>query len=271
MAGCVSANVEQERTALLARDQAWSDNAKTADGLLAFMAPDATAFPPGAPKATGTEAIRTTVTEMFSTPGFSIKWTPAKAEVSGAGDVGYTTGSYTTTMTNPAGNPTTETGKYVTVWKKQANEWKVVEDIFNADAVAAPSAAHAMVGGAGAVTWGDPPPSLPPGAKLAVLMGDPTKAGPFTIRGQLPAGYKIPAHWHPTDEYVTVLSGTFGIGMGEKFDEAALKDLNTGGFVALPATGRHFAMAKTATTIQVNGMGPFILNYVNPADDPSKK
>jgi hypothetical protein len=107
--------------------------------------------------------------EMWALPGFSFKWTPAKADVSAAGDIAYTSGAYTMTMTNPAGNPATETGKYVTVWKKQANEWKVAEDIFNADSVAAPSAAHAMVGGAGAVTWGDAPPSLPPGAKMAVF------------------------------------------------------------------------------------------------------
>lgn len=84
----------------------------------------------------------------------------------------------------------------------------------------------------------------------------------------MPAGYKIAPHWHPTDEHVTVLSGTFALGMGEKFDPTALKDLSSGGYGLMPAQMRHFAMAKTAATIQVHGIGPFALSYVNPADDP---
>ncbi|HWN97854.1 MAG TPA: cupin domain-containing protein [Blastocatellia bacterium] len=120
------------------------------------------------------------------------------------------------------------------------------------------------------VKWGPAPPSLPKGAQLAVLSGDPGKAGPFVIRLKVPAGYKIAPHWHPTDENVTVISGTFALGMGEKFDQAALKEVPAGSYGMLPAEMRHFAMAKTAATVQVHGMGPFVLNYVNPADDPSK-
>jgi ChrR-like protein with cupin domain len=118
------------------------------------------------------------------------------------------------------------------------------------------------------VKWGEPPPALPKGAMFAVVSGDPGKAGPFTIRLKMPAGYKIAPHWHPTDEHGTVLSGSFALGMGEKFDSAALKVLPAGGYGFLPAEMRHFAMAKTATIVQVHGMGPFVLNYVNPADDP---
>jgi quercetin dioxygenase-like cupin family protein len=118
--------------------------------------------------------------------------------------------------------------------------------------------------------WGDPPPVVRKGARMAVLSGDPGKAGPFVLRLKLPAGDEIAAHWHPTDEHVTVLSGSFALGMGEKFDPAALKTLPVGGYALLPAEMRHFAMAKTAATIQVHGTGPFVLTYVNPADDPSK-
>lgn len=120
------------------------------------------------------------------------------------------------------------------------------------------------------VKWGQPPPSLPKGAQFAVVSGDPTKTGPFVIRLKFPAGYKIAPHWHPTDEHVTVLAGTMALGMGEKFDRAAMKELPAGSYGMLPAEMRHFAMAKTASTIQVHGMGPFVVNYVNPADDPSK-
>jgi len=130
-----------------------------------------------------------------------------------------------------------------------------------------PPKAHVMVT-EGEVQWGQGPPALPAGAEAFVLSGDPGKAGPFAIRLRFPAGYKIAAHWHPTDEHVTVLSGTFSMGMGEKFDAAATKALVAGGYAVMPAEMRHFAWTKKGATIQVHGTGPFALTYVNPADDP---
>jgi hypothetical protein len=121
------------------------------------------------------------------------------------------------------------------------------------------------------IKWGDPPPVFEKGASFAVLSGDPGKNGIFVVRLKLPAGYKIMPHWHPTDEHVTVLAGTFALGMGEKLDASAAKDLPPGGYALLPAEMRHFAIAKTAATVQVHGTGPFVLTYVNPADDPSKR
>jgi quercetin dioxygenase-like cupin family protein len=118
--------------------------------------------------------------------------------------------------------------------------------------------------------WGPAPPSLQKGAELAVISGNPAAAGPFVIRLKVPAGYKVAPHWHPTDEHITVISGTFALGMGDKFDKAAMKEMPAGSYGMLPAEMRHYAMAKTASTVQVHGMGPFVLNYVNPADDPSK-
>jgi len=129
---------------------------------------------------------------------------------------------------------------------------------------------HVIVAGP-EIKWGPAPPVLEKGAEFAVVSGDPGKPGPYVIRLKIPAGYKIAPHWHPTDENVTVISGTFALGMGEKFDAAALKDVPAGGFGLLPAEMRHFAQAKTAATVQVHGIGPFALNYVNPADDPSKR
>jgi hypothetical protein len=117
----------------------------------------------------------------------------------------------------------------------------------------------------------DAPPVFEKGVLFTVVSGDPGKPGAFVVRLKMPAGYKVAAHWHPTDENVTVLAGTFSLGMGDKFDQAALKDVPAGGFALLPAEMRHFAMAKTAVTIQVHGQGPFALTYVNPADDPSKR
>ena len=267
-AGCAgSVNVEQERNTLLALDREWSQTTKDTEKFLSYFAPEASAYPQGMPVATGAAAIRDAFTKMSSMPGFSLAWAPAKAEVGATGDLGYTTGTYEMTMTGGS-----EKGKYVTVWRKQSGGgWKVVEDIFNADAAPkAPAAQHVMAAPS-ALTWGDAPPSLPRGARMAVVSGDPTQAQPFVIRAQMPAGYRIAPHWHPTDEHVTVLSGTVSLGMGEKFDQSALKDVPTGGYFVAPAEMRHFFMTKTAATIQVHGVGPFAVNYVDPADDPSRQ
>ena len=118
------------------------------------------------------------------------------------------------------------------------------------------------------VQWGPAPPSLPAGAQMAVLDGNPERKGSFTIRLKMPAGYKIPPHTHPTIERVTVISGTGHFGMGPKFDEAAGRKLSAGGFVVLPAEMQHFAWATEETVLQVHSHGPFKINYVNPADDP---
>jgi quercetin dioxygenase-like cupin family protein len=118
--------------------------------------------------------------------------------------------------------------------------------------------------------WGPAPPALPKGAQAAVLSGDPGKAGPFTIRLKVPAGYKVPAHNHPSAEAVTVISGNFNIGMGDKLDEAKAEKLSPGSFADLPANMNHFAFADTESIIQINSEGPFAITYVNPADDPSK-
>jgi hypothetical protein len=118
------------------------------------------------------------------------------------------------------------------------------------------------------VVWGSPPPAFRPGAHFVVMSGDPGAAGPFTVRLKLPAGYRISPHWHPTDENVTVISGTFSLGMGEKFTQASTKTLVAGGYALLPAERRHFAWTRGGAVVQVHGTGPFVLNYVNAADDP---
>jgi hypothetical protein len=127
--------------------------------------------------------------------------------------------------------------------------------------------AHRMVG-ADEVVWGPAPPGLPPGSKVAVLSGDPSQAGPFTLRAQLPAGYRIPPHWHATEENLTVLSGAIGMGMGDTFDEKGLREMRAGAFVHMAPTTRHYLVAKAQTVLQVHGVGPFAITYVNAADDP---
>ena len=130
--------------------------------------------------------------------------------------------------------------------------------------------AHTLVT-PGELKWGEPPPVFEKGMSFTVVSGDPGVAGHFVVRLRMPAGYKIAPHTHPTDERVTVLSGTLALGMGDTFDKAAMKDLPAGGYAVLPADMSHFAMARSAATVQVDGAGPFALTYVNLADDPSKR
>ena len=119
--------------------------------------------------------------------------------------------------------------------------------------------------------WVDGPASLPAGAKVAMLEGNPAQEGPFTMRLQLPDGFQIQPHWHPAVEHVTVISGTFNLGMGEKFDKSAGRALPAGSFAFMPPGMRHFAWATGETVLQLHGQGPWKINYVNPADDPRNK
>jgi Domain of unknown function (DUF4437) len=138
-------------------------------------------------------------------------------------------------------------------------------------AVKPPPPAHTLTT-APDLKWGPGPDSLPPGAQMAAVSGDPAKTGvPFVIRAKLPDGYKVPPHFHPSDENVTVLSGSLSIGMGDKWDEASMKALGAHGFARLPKGMHHFALAKGATEIQIHGVGPFGVTYVNKADDPRTK
>jgi len=139
-----------------------------------------------------------------------------------------------------------------------------------AEPTQAAAAAHPPMLNAADLQWG-PGPAFNPGAQVAVIDGDPTKAGPFVLRVKFPDGFKVMPHWHPTDENVTVLSGTIMAGMGEKWDDASMKTFTAGAFARLPKQSPHFVMAKGETIVQVHGVGPFVLTYVNPNDDPRKK
>ncbi len=135
----------------------------------------------------------------------------------------------------------------------------------------APEAGHVIIASPDKVTWGPGPAALPTGASLAVLEGDPGKAGPFTMRLRVPDGYRIPPHFHPVVEHVTVINGTFMVGLGEKFDASKLTKLPAGTFAALDPGMRHFAQAEGETVLQLHGVGPWGLTYVNPKDDPRSK
>lgn len=122
--------------------------------------------------------------------------------------------------------------------------------------------------------WGPAPPMLPPGAQIAVLSGDPGKAAPYTVRLKFPANYAIPAHSHPTDENVAVVSGSFTVGMGDKLvkGNAANKTLTAGGYALAPSGMNHFAYTGAQeVTVILYGVGPVEFKYVNPSDDPRSK
>jgi quercetin dioxygenase-like cupin family protein len=136
-----------------------------------------------------------------------------------------------------------------------------------------PSAQHKemediMLFPGGDIKWKDGPPSLPKGAQIAVLEGDPNMEGPFAFRVKIPDGYRVPPHTHPKTERITVISGTFNVGMGDKFDEKKTRPMPAGTYGYWPASMKHFVWAKGETVLQFHGMGPWSIKYVNPDDDP---
>jgi anti-sigma factor ChrR (cupin superfamily) len=122
----------------------------------------------------------------------------------------------------------------------------------------------------GDLKWSDVP-SLPPGAKIAVIEGPMSEAVPFTVRLRFPANYRIPAHWHPAVERVTVLSGTFNMGMGDELNAQRTMPLGPGSIAIMQPKTNHFAWTAEDTVVQLNGTGPWGITYVNPNDDPRKK
>ncbi len=140
--------------------------------------------------------------------------------------------------------------------------------------VSAPSAVFAQgspsshAAAAPELAWGPAPAIFPAGAQMAVMQGNPGGTGLFTVRLRFPSGYRIAPHTHPTDEQVTVISGTFRVGMGKTFTPKEMMTLGAGGFVVAPAGAAHFAAAQGETIVQVHAMGPFAMTYVNPADTP---
>ncbi|HYL83435.1 MAG TPA: cupin domain-containing protein [Candidatus Angelobacter sp.] len=123
-----------------------------------------------------------------------------------------------------------------------------------------------------AIPFGPAPAFVPPGAQLAVLEGNPAATtGDYTVRLKMPDGYRIPPHWHPHRENVTIISGTFKVGMGDHFDEAKMGAFPAGSFAYLDPEMHHYAMASGEVVVQIHGVSPVQFVYINPDDDPSRK
>lgn len=118
--------------------------------------------------------------------------------------------------------------------------------------------------------WADVPPMLPPGAQMAVVSGDPMKAGKFVLRLKMPSNYAVPAHWHPTDEKVTLIEGKLAYGMSDRLDKASAQMLAPGDSVTMKAKMHHWVLTGDGATVEVSAMGPFQINYVDPNTDPRR-
>lgn len=117
------------------------------------------------------------------------------------------------------------------------------------------------------IHWMPAPPDLPKGAEIGVLMGDPGKPAPYVVRLRAPDGYKVPPHWHSKDEQLTVISGTLTLHMGDTMNDP--HDMPAGAFHFLPGKAHHAAVAKGETIVQIAGVGPFDIHYLNPEDNPN--
>lgn len=160
--------------------------------------------------------------------------------------------------------------------KRHANYWAALAALLCGMALVfssgAQSSATKHIFTPDAIPYGPAPAFMRPGAQLAVLEGNPAaSSGDYTVRLKMPDGYRIDPHWHPQRENVTVITGTFKVGMGDHFDETKMGDFPAGSFAYLDPEMHHYAMASGEVVVQVHGMAPLQFNYVNADEDPSRK
>lgn len=278
LAACASVpkvNMASEEAAVRAQDQRLMTAVNSNDGntVAAIYAPDAYMMVPNAPLASGNAAVRDMWTGMMKMPGFHLSFAPTRVDVSKAGDMAMDVGTYHFMADMPSGH-VDDTGKYTTVYKKIDGQWRLASDIFNSDmplpapppvAVVFMDADQAQIQSSAGMQWSDfQLPGFAPGVKLAVLHGDPSKKGDYTLRLRFPDNYTVPPHWHPGGEHLTVLQGSFSLGMGNTFDKSALKAYGPGDFVYAPAKMAHYAWTKGETVVQLHGDGPFQVNLIKP-------
>lgn len=275
LVGCASAprvNIATEEQAIRDLDaaQVRAIAAKDLDAATVSYGPGSYVMMANAPAVAGRDAIRGMFTEFLKSPNLDFSFTPTRIEVSKAGDMASDIGTYRMSFDSPQGKVTDE-GNFATVWKKMDGRWMIASDVtVSSKPLPAPPVAMMMMdmekmemqAGAG-LTWTDLSiPGFAPGAKRTVIHGDPSKDGDYILRLKFPDGYEIPAHWHTQAEHVTVLQGTFMLGMGDRFDRSALRTYMPGDFIYAPAKAVHFAVAKGETIVQLHGNGPFKITVV---------
>ena len=260
-----AAGQTKEQQAIREAGDKWQRDiaADNVDAIVALHTPDAVLMFSNAPLAKGSQAVRETYTDMVKLPGLVMHWIPTRIEVTSP-TTATEYGTYTDSFDTPSGK-IRDAGNYVVLWRKIDGKWRVALDAPSTTTplpATMPAEQSDMVTRTGnALTWTDfSPPGFPPGAKISVLHGDPFSPGQFVLRLQLPDGYQIPLHWHPTAEYVTVVSGLFQFGMGKSLDTTTQRAFNAGDFVYIPPRQPHFAQARGVTVVQITGNGPFQLN-----------
>jgi len=241
---------------------------KNVDAIVALHTPDAVVMFSNAPLVKGTEAVRATWTDVVNTPGLLLHWVPTKIEVTSP-TTATEYGTYTESYDSPSGKMR-DAGNYVVLWKKVNGRWRIALDapstITPLPATLPAEQSDMVARSAGSLTWSDfSPRGFPPGGKISVLHGDPFSGGRFVLRLSLPDGYQVPIHWHPSAEYITVISGSASFGMGNSVAESMARTFNAGDFVFVPPRQPHFAQARGPVIIEISGNGPFQLNLGVPA------
>lgn len=237
--------------------------------LRGLYAANAVGMYPNTPIAMGSAAILKSYAELWGMNG-KLVGTPLSVTTSKSGDIATVVGKYQMNFTTLAG-PVADSGSYINVYRKgTTGKWEIVQELVtsHSPAIQPPAfdtdANMAMSGGS-SLKWDDlKVTGFDPGAKIAVVHGDPSGTGDYTIRLTFPDGYRFPVHWHPKAEHLTVVSGSFLLGMGTKADEKALKTYGPGDFLYLPAKNTHFGGAKGVTVVQLHGLGPFTINLGTP-------
>src|SRR5688572_11549611 len=266
-ASAESQSRQRDEAAIRALSDQWQRDiaAQNVDAVVALFTPDAQVMMSHSPVVTGSTALRGLWADVAKTPGLNLSWTPTKIEVvSPTRAIEH--GTYTDSWDTPQGRQS-DAGTYVTIWHKINGKWRVALDMANTSkplpamaSAAAPMPENVLTLANSALTWNDfPRPGFDPGLKMAVLQGDPRAKGSYVVRLQFPAGYRFPLHWHPTPENLTVVSGTFLLGMGNTADWSALKTYGPGDYLYMPPRHAHFGGSgpQGTTVIQLHGEGPF--------------
>lgn len=278
----VRANIPQEEATLRDLNRRWVATVPARDAATwaNMFAEDGVQISPSGEVMRGPDAIRRAIAELFDAPNLQLTFAPTRIDVASSGDLATELGTYRFSFDAPQGHVEDE-GSYVTSWRKRDGQWRVVSDIATSTkqnpmaAQAQPSQPSLatpvsfegpraeMAGGTGLIWSAFAIPGFPPGARRTVIHGDPTKEGDFTMRLSFPDGYRIPPHIHSAGEHITVLQGTFMFGMGERFDESALRAHPAGDFIYTPAKMPHFAIARGETVVQLHGNGPWTVKVVD--------
>lgn len=243
--------------------------AKDSVALAGLYAPNAIGMYPNTPVVTGRAAIIGAYREFWGMNA-KLRGMPTTITVSRSGDVATAVGKYQLSFVSPAG-PVTDSGSYFELLQKGSDgRWRVVNEMVTSHAPMPAAAVYdagtdMTLASGNTLQWADlNVPGFNPGAKIAVVHGDPSGSGDYTVRLQFPDGYQFPLHWHPKAEHLTVLSGSFLLGMGTKEARGTEKTYAPGDFLYLPAKNTHFGGAKGVTVIQLHGMGPFQINLGTP-------